>query len=100
MPPTPPVWAAPEGPTGRRIPPPISMICEASISEGTVMRIITARGGEDDFFFWNVSANVGVNSPNKPEDVQLVQFGYFAMSVLNIFEQPEELRRIFAAVKL
>jgi hypothetical protein len=40
-----------------------------------------------------------VNSPNKPKDVQLVQFGYYA-TVLDVPEYPVELRRIFEAVKL
>ena len=28
--------------------------------------------------FWNISANVGLASPNRADDVQLVQFGYYA----------------------
>lgn len=31
-------------------------------------------------FSFNLDANVGVNSPNRPDDVQLVQFAYFAKS--------------------
>jgi hypothetical protein len=49
-----------------------------------------------DFFFWNIDANVGLFSPNIQEDVQLVQFGYFAAS-LNPHTTPD-LKRIFAAV--
>lgn len=30
-------------------------------------------------FWWNLDANVGVRSPNRDDDVQLVQFGYFCM---------------------
>jgi hypothetical protein len=33
----------------------------------------------DKRFFWNVDAHVGPGCPNKAEDVQLVQFGYFCM---------------------
>lgn len=53
-------------------------------------------------YWWNLGANVGARSPNHPEDVQLVQFGYFCMlnnprnaSLL----KPEE-RAAFAAVKI
>ena len=31
-------------------------------------------------FFFNLDGNVGLKSPNRIDDVQLVQFGYFAMS--------------------
>jgi hypothetical protein len=30
---------------------------------------------------WNIEANVGLSSPNKTLDVQLVQFGYLMMSI-------------------
>ena len=31
-------------------------------------------------FYWNIDGNVGVGSPNRPDDVQLVQFGYSFMA--------------------
>ncbi len=40
--------------------------------------IVTGNKGKR--FFWNIDANVGLNSPNKREDVQLIQFGYFALA--------------------
>lgn len=36
--------------------------------------------GPQKIFFWNVDAHVGPGCPNKPEDVQLVQFGYYCMA--------------------
>ena len=44
-------------------------------------RIFMFNGPEFDFFSWNIEANVGLKSPNKKTDVELVQFGYFAFSV-------------------
>jgi hypothetical protein len=44
------------------------------------MKIFPAPFKGDDRFFFNLSGNVGPNSLNKQEDVQLVQFGYFAMA--------------------
>ena len=31
--------------------------------------------------WWNLSAQVGMASPNNPDDVQLVQFGFFCMGL-------------------
>lgn len=47
-------------------------------------------------FFFNIDANVGLNSPNKEEDVQLVQMGYFAASTNP--ETPADLKPIYAKV--
>src|SRR5262245_18452306 len=49
-------------------------------------------------FFWNLDENVGVASPNRPDDVHLVQFGYFIMSTSE-FTQPD-LKPTSANVKL
>jgi hypothetical protein len=51
----------------------------------------------EDGFIWNIDSNVGLNSPNKRIDVELVQFGYFAKS-FNVANQSPELRRLCAAV--
>lgn len=48
-------------------------------------------------FSFNVSKKVGPGRPNMEDDVQLVQFGYFAMS-LNAQTKPQ-LRPFAAAVK-
>ena len=48
-------------------------------------------------FQWNIDANVGLHSPNHPEDVQLVQFGCFAASLSLLGRH--ELRPIYAAVR-
>lgn len=36
--------------------------------------------GPEKRFFWNVDSHVGQGCPNKPDDVQLVQFGYYCMA--------------------
>ncbi len=60
-------------------------------------RIFTIKRSEGgDIFFWNINANVGLNSPNNPVDVELVQFGYFAAALSP--KVTPSLRPIFAAV--
>ncbi|MCP4561304.1 MAG: hypothetical protein GY873_18790 [Bosea sp.] len=49
--------------------------------------------------FWNLTANVGVRSPNQREDVQFVQFGYFAMANSSK-NQNSQLKAVFAAVQI
>lgn len=49
-------------------------------------------------FFWNVDAKVGPSSPNKIEDVQLVQLGYHCASVGENTGIPGELKAVFARV--
>ncbi len=49
-------------------------------------------------FFWNIDANVGIGSPNRADDVQLVQLGYHCMSVGSDPHVTPQLRTIFAAV--
>jgi len=44
------------------------------------MRTFAVTFQGDDKFFFNISANVGLASANIVEDVQLVQFGFFALS--------------------
>lgn len=44
-----------------------------------VKPIIAGSSGKQVYFL-NIDANVGVASPNKAEDVQLVQFGFHAMA--------------------
>jgi len=47
-------------------------------------------------YFMNLDSNVGISSPNLTEDVQLVQFGFLAMSANASF--PPADRAIYAAV--
>ncbi len=47
-------------------------------------------------FAWNLSANVGVSSPNQADDVQLVQLGYACAQYGTNFDAAT--RAIFAAV--
>ncbi len=37
---------------------------------------------DKSLFFWNTSADVGLNCPNRPEDAQLVHFGLVCMAKL------------------
>lgn len=48
-------------------------------------------------FWFNLDGNVGVNSPNLRDDVELIQFGYFAMAKNPKTDAP--LRPVYAAVK-
>lgn len=43
-------------------------------------RIFVFHLKDNDVFAWNIDASVGINSPNRRADVELVQFGYFALS--------------------
>ena len=60
------------------------------------MKIFIAAGASGDKMFFNLSANVGPGAPNKTEDVQLVQFGYFAATFSTNLKP--ELKRVFSAV--
>jgi hypothetical protein len=62
------------------------------------MKIFGAPFQTDDIFFFNLTANVGVNSPNKSEDVQLVQFGYLALAQNRLSSVPAELITAASAV--
>jgi hypothetical protein len=44
-----------------------------------VTSILINKSSEGGKFFWNIGAKVGLGSPNRPADAQLVQFGYFCM---------------------
>ena len=57
---------------------------------------VVVGSGENRRFFWNVSANVGAKSPNKPDDVQLVQLGYLCSALDTFYDAA--LRAIFALV--
>lgn len=48
---------------------------------------------------WNLTANVGIGQPNQREDVQLVQFGYFAMANNTKNPPKPDLKAIYAAVR-
>lgn len=51
-------------------------------------------------FYWNVDANVGVGSPNRTEDVQLVQLGYAIMAKSTNPLIPASDKAVFALVKV
>ena len=48
-------------------------------------------------FCWNVDANVGIDCPNKTEDVQLVQLGYASAAANPLYPHPE-LKPLYAKV--
>lgn len=64
------------------------------------MKIFAIPFEGDDKFFYNIGGNVGPASPNKLEDVQLVQFGYFAIAQNRLPEVPQELITAASAVVL
>jgi hypothetical protein len=49
---------------------------------------------------WNTDAHVGLRSPNKMEDVHLVQFGFFCMGLVTSKIPDPQNRAIYAAIKL
>jgi hypothetical protein len=57
---------------------------------------VVVGSGDQRRFFWNLSANVGTKSPNKADDVQLVQLGYVCASYDTFYSAA--LRATFAAV--
>ena len=59
--------------------------------------LLKKENGEHKFF-WNIDANVGVASPNRTDDVHLIQFGYFIMSTAEVTSA--DLKPIFAGVKV
>lgn len=57
---------------------------------------IIAKLAAGKIYFMNLDGNVGLNSPNLIDDVQLVQFGFLAMAANNTFSAAD--RAVFAAV--
>jgi hypothetical protein len=58
--------------------------------------LVTVNGVQKPY--WNVSANVGLASPNRPDDVELVQFGYYAMLNNPKVEKTDEQRQAFSKI--
>lgn len=58
-----------------------------------VKPIFIQRGDKNGFRIgWNIEANVGLSSPNRTEDVQLVRLGYRSMAIANLPEVGQELK--------
>ena len=55
-----------------------------------VQALLAHTGG----LFWNLSANVGPAEPNRPDDVELVRFGYFLLK-----DNPKATGGPFTALK-
>src|SRR5262245_60139527 len=47
--------------------------------------------------WWNLSNNVGMGSPNNPDDVQLAQFGFFCMGLPT--SSTTQSRTVYARVR-
>ncbi|WP_294532491.1 hypothetical protein [uncultured Rhodoblastus sp.] len=61
-----------------------------------VIAVVEQQG---NFFRWNLSANVGPRQPNKPDDVELVRFGYFCMKQNVRIPPKPELRPFLEKVR-
>lgn len=61
-----------------------------------VKPVLTGGKGK---FFWELNSNVGINSPNGVEDVQLVQLGYINLAKSNLAFVTPDLKEIFGKVK-
>jgi len=62
------------------------------------MKFIVLPFGDSDRFFFNIKGNVGPDSPNNLVDVQLVQFGYFAIAQNRLPNNEPELITAAGAV--
>lgn len=49
---------------------------------------------------WNLNANVGFASPNRQDDVELVQLGYFIMGKRKLGAMPTDLLAMMAAIRV
>ena len=58
---------------------------------------ILIRKGDASRFYWNIDANVGAGSPNRNDDVQLVQLAYAIMAARP--DTPASDRAVYALVK-
>jgi len=63
-----------------------------------IMRPFLVRVRAADLFWWNLTNGVGMEAPNNPDDVQLVQFGFLCMGLPNSTIQDPEIRRLFSQV--
>lgn len=54
--------------------------------------------GENKRFFWNLEGNVGPGCPNKLEDVQLVQLGFYCKANNPKYMANAEAKAIYGAV--
>src|SRR5512140_1878201 len=59
---------------------------------------IILSGSAGPRFFFNLDGNVGPNSPNRADDVQLVQLGYVALSKNPKVQMTQAQRQLFAKV--
>jgi hypothetical protein len=66
--------------------------------ENAIMQAFVVRQGSLLKHWWNLSSNVGLKSPNNPDDVQLVQFGFFCMGLPTSKISDPQFRGIYAAV--
>jgi hypothetical protein len=60
---------------------------------------ILINGPGKTYFYWNIDANVGARSPNREDDVQLVQMGFLGVAK-SPHPYPPDVRSAAAAVTL
>ena len=63
-----------------------------------MLDIVTIQVPGQFQIFFNISAAVGVNSPNDPIDVQLVQLGYACAAINGLNPAPPDVKAAFAKV--
>jgi hypothetical protein len=63
-----------------------------------MLDVVTVQTPGHCQIFFNISAAVGVNSPNDPIDVQLVQLGYACAGINGRSPAPADLRALFVKV--
>ncbi|WNJ88393.1 hypothetical protein [Bosea sp. 685] len=62
------------------------------------MQMLTGQQNGITKMLWNLTSNVGAKSPNRPDDVQLVQFGFYCMGLPTAKLSDPSFRLIYAAV--
>lgn len=86
---------------GRSAPPPVARrphhrLTEIRLQECLMVQPVIATLSGGRVYFMNLDGNVGLNSPNLIDDVQLVQFGFLAMAANTSFNPAD--RAVYAGV--
>ena len=64
------------------------------------MQAFLVQTAASTLHWWNLTNHVGVGSPNNPDDVQLVQFGFFCMGLPTSRIHGTQFRPVYARVVL
>ena len=65
-----------------------------------MVKQIIFTGGKDGRHAWNIDAQVGLNSPNKAADVELVQLAYVMMSRNGKVNLAQDQRNLISQLKV